>query len=174
MNETEIALLSTVVKTSSSTIFDRIASSKIQRSNEETITELSELINLVISEREEIYRIAKQQEEKLYSSTISDIEIKYILDNLLPILEKYMGESNELEEVKTILSPEMINILQLIGFDIKKALGEPLTELVSSFIMSKMPNQEKETLILKDNLLFKELLLNDETRPYAIKVFNLN
>lgn len=54
MNETEIALLSTVVKTSSSTIFDRIASSKIQRSNEETITELSELINLVISEREEI------------------------------------------------------------------------------------------------------------------------
>jgi len=36
-----------------------------------------------------------------------------------------------------LLSVEMVTVLQLIGFNFRKAIGEPLTELVGRLILSK-------------------------------------
>ncbi len=39
--------------------------------------------------------------------------------------------------VKPILSVETVTVLQLIGFNFRKAIGEPLTELVSRLILAQ-------------------------------------
>ncbi len=47
-----------------------------------------------------------------------------------------------LEILKPILSTETLKILQLLGFDFKAAVGEPLTELVRSAILSKVNSND--------------------------------
>ncbi len=176
MNENTLTatVVSEVTKTSISTIYDKIHASKSRRENEQTISELIDLINDIINEREEIYLIAKKHEEELYSKLISDEEISFILDNLIPILEKYIqpDQAKTLDDIKTLLSVEVIRILQLIGFDIKRALGEPLTDLVAVQIRNQMQKADNK-LELENEILFKKLLLNKDTREMAKKVYNI-
>ena len=53
-------------------------------------------------------------------------------------------ESREqLDQLKKILSVETLTIMQLIGFNYKKAIGEPLTLLLQKTIESKIPMDAK-------------------------------
>ncbi|MFN0089296.1 MAG: hypothetical protein ACKVWR_03355 [Acidimicrobiales bacterium] len=50
------------------------------------------------------------------------------------------GDTDQMIDLLTpILSVETITVLQLLGFNFKKAIGEPLTTLVSQLISSKTP-----------------------------------
>ncbi len=83
---------------------------------------------------------------------MSDTEVEYITSSIIPLVEKVAKHSNNddamkmkagLDLVKPILSKETVTIMQILGFNFRKALGEPLTELTSSLIKSKMPiNQD--------------------------------
>jgi hypothetical protein len=44
-----------------------------------------------------------------------------------------------LDVLAPFLSVETLTILQLVGFNFKRALGEPLTMLLQKFITSKVP-----------------------------------
>lgn len=50
--------------------------------------------------------------------------------------------------IKSICSKKTINILQILGFNFKKAIGEPLTNLFASLIESKAPNNKNLELQL--------------------------
>lgn len=40
--------------------------------------------------------------------------------------------------IQPLLSVETVTVLQLLGFNFRKAIGEPLTELVSRLILSRV------------------------------------
>ncbi len=54
----------------------------------------------------------------------------------LPICE-------QLEQLKKILSVETLTIMQLIGFNYKQAIGEPLTLLLRKIIEAQIPIDAK-------------------------------
>ena len=41
------------------------------------------------------------------------------------------------------LSKEIFNIMQILGFNFKEAIGEPLTELLAAFIRTKINTTER-------------------------------
>ena len=45
---------------------------------------------------------------------------------------------NDLEQIKSLLSVETLTIMQLLGFNYKRAIGEPLTLLLQKTIESKI------------------------------------
>jgi hypothetical protein len=45
-----------------------------------------------------------------------------------------------------MLSAEMLKVLQLVGFNFKKAIGEPLTLLVAKLITAQIPPDPQSTL----------------------------
>jgi hypothetical protein len=51
-------------------------------------------------------------------------------------------------------------VLQLLGFNFRKAIGEPMTELVSKLILSKA--QADPTLTLELNRLYLDVALDPE------------
>jgi hypothetical protein len=114
---------------------------------------LEEIINNLIAEKNELIFIAQTYDEQLVSQKISEEDIKYITTYILPLLEKLIENGDQenaeiniqnLEMFKPLLSKETFNILQLLGFNFKKAIGEPLTELINGLISSKIPdNSEK-------------------------------
>ena len=108
---------------------------------------------------------------------ISEDDLEYITKNLLPVLNELFltlmefkpvstEDTLKIEEVKSlmeilkpILSTETLKILQLLGFDFKTAIGETLTELLRSFILSKaISNDANMTKIITPEVV--ELLKN--------------
>ena len=60
----------------------------------------------------------------------------------MPILNKFIpnDKKDDFEQIKSLLSVETLTIMQLLGFNYKKAIGEPLTNLLKRVIESKMPS----------------------------------
>ena len=51
-----------------------------------------------------------------------------------------------IDSLTPLLSVEMLTVLQLVGFNFKKAIGEPLTLLLQKFITSKVPADPQSNL----------------------------
>lgn len=72
---------------------------------------------------------------------LSEADVKYMTYNLLPLL-RHIGASQggDAEELLGTLGPllsaQTVTILQLLGFNFQKAIGEPLTNLVAAWISS--------------------------------------
>ena len=132
-------LAEAAARNGASFISKKINASKAKRNDKETIAELEEIISDLLNDKAEIQRIAQAYEQELVSQKITEKDIKYITDNLLPIFGEFLPDQVEIEKMKKILSVETLTIMQLIGFNYKQAIGEPLTLMVRKAIESKVP-----------------------------------
>jgi hypothetical protein len=170
-------LAAIAARTTATAVADRIRAKRTARRDSETITELEEIVNELIDDKNELIRIAHAFEENLAAQRLSNSDVKYLTDNLLPIVTKLIEQSADgtqseqtqavLEAVNSLFSTEALTILQVIGFNFKRAIGEPLTDLVQSLISSRAKptrhNQEElQALSLKRETLIYEIALDSE------------
>lgn len=132
-------------------IFDKMKAVKQKENKEETISNLEEIINELIADKNSLIRISQAYEEKLITQKMTETEIDYITTSVVPLLEELLKQSNRndsakmqegLDLIKQLVSKETFNIMQILGFNFKKAIGEPLTELLASLIRSKINTTE--------------------------------
>lgn len=166
---------SLVARNSVPAIMDKIRLAKEAKEDSTTINSLEEIISELISEKNELIQIVQVYEEQLIMQKISDADIDYITESLIPIIEHLIqgsdGESavnaeKALAVFKPLLSKETFSILQMLGFNFKQAIGEPLTNLLRELIHSKIPlntMQQYEAQILQQQAAIEELrIYNDE------------
>ena len=132
-------LVEVATRNSASLISNKIKVAKAKKDSREIINELEEIISNLLTDKAEIQRIAQAYEQELVSQKITEDDIKYITENLLPIFSEFIPNKVEVEQLQKILSIETLTILQLIGFNYKQAIGEPLTLLTKKAIESKIP-----------------------------------
>lgn len=127
-------------------IFDKIKVLKKKGDKDEIISNLEEIINELIADKNSLIQISQAYEEKLITQKITENEMDYITKSVIPLLEKFVKQGNDdggkiqegLDIIKPLLSKETFNIMQILGFNLKKAIGEPLTELLASYIRSQI------------------------------------
>ena len=78
--------------------------------------------------------MAQALETELVAQRLSDDDVQFITENLLPIIGQMGGPTNEVNLLKPLLSSEALKILQLLGFNYREAIGAPLTKVVSSYV----------------------------------------
>ena len=134
-------LIQVSTRNTASYIADKIKASKAKKNDKETINELEEIIQNLLEDKIEIQRIAQAYDQELSSQKITEKDIEYITNNLFPVFSKLIPQDkkNDLEQMKSLLSVETLTIMQLLGFNYKKAIGEPLTLLLQKTIESKIP-----------------------------------
>lgn len=134
-------LAEATARNTASFVSNKITAIKAKKNDKDTINELEEIISELLTDKLEIQRIAQSYEQELVSQKITEKDIKYITDNLLPILSKFIpaDKYSDIEQIKSILSVETLTIMQLLGFNYKKAIGEPLTNLLKKVIEAKIP-----------------------------------
>src|SRR6266567_9273568 len=150
-------------------IATRVQTAKAKKNDKETINELEEIINSLIADKNELVQIAEAYKQEFVAQQISQEDIEYITDSFIPVLKGLIeqtssGENsaaaanieNAIDVLTPLLSVEMLTVLQLVGFNFKKAIGEPLTLLLQKFITSKAPADpqselERTELALKYN-----------------------
>lgn len=109
-----------------------------------------EIINELISEREEAIRIAQAYKSELDRIEISDENIQHLNNTVGRVLEilKVMAPNTPLEtyeQIKELINVDTLKAIQLLGFNYKAAIGEPLTQLCADSILSKVKGTGNQT-----------------------------
>lgn len=119
-------------------VADKIKVAKNKRDQAKTISELEELINDLVNDKIELERLSKTLENELVSQQISDEDISFIVNTVVPLVEKFAENDPKRQEyidiAKQLLSRETLKVMQLIGFNYREAIGAPLTRLCANAI----------------------------------------
>ena len=101
-----------------------------------------EIINELLSEREEAVRIAQVYKNELERFEINDEDIKQLhstVNRVLRVIKEMSPETpvETFEQITELIGVDTLKTMQLIGFNYKEAFGEPLTQLCANTILSK-------------------------------------
>lgn len=179
-------LASVAGKKSVEAIFDKVRAVKQKGSKDEIIGNLEEIINELISDKNQLIQISQAYEEHIITQKMTDTEIDYITKSVIPLLENLLEQSegqdaekmqSGLDIIKPILSKETFNIMQILGFNFKNAIGEPLTELIAALITSKIHDSTGKTLDVQilaqqREIEYLKICQDEEAYQRMLNVFN--
>lgn len=127
-------------------VAQRIDSAKKTQDAQEQLKVYDEVVNKLLNEKAEIERIAGEYKSKYEQVTISDEDIDHLQKTIakLTLLFKNYGEPDERLDQNTIdlflglINKDTLKTMQLLGFNYKSAIGEPLTEVCADFIHKQL------------------------------------
>lgn len=151
--EMGISLAELAVKGTASAVNKKIRAAKEEKNIESLRATYDELINEVLLEREEAVRIAQAYKSELDRIVISDNDIEHLHNTVARVLEifnslqiitamaqgeeatkKAQDTANSLSQIKDLISVDTLKTMQLLGFNYKAAIGEPLTQICANAI----------------------------------------
>ncbi|MFR2776700.1 MAG: hypothetical protein ACLTBR_12815 [Anaerostipes sp.] len=172
-----VSLTELAVKGTATAISSKIKTIKNEKNIDNVRATYDEIINELLNEREEAVRIAQAYKSELEKVVISDEDIQHLhntVSRILDLIKKSQGNTNAVvksqiqayEQIKELISVDTLKTMQLLGFNYKSAIGEPLTLMLRNFILSKVANPDELSLfqkvvtpemveILKDNTAYE-------------------
>lgn len=169
------ALAELAVKGTATAVSSKIRAIKEEKNIEKIRSTYDEIINELLSEREEAVRIAQAYKSELEKIVISDEDIQHLhntVSHILEIIKKSQISSAEqigseavedvksqvesYEQIKELISVDTLKAMQLIGFNYKSAIGEPLTLMLKNFILSKVT--EPDNLKMFEKIITPEMV----------------
>lgn len=194
LQELGLKLSELALKNTASFVLDKIKTVNVTNDFEKSKATYDEIINKLLEEREEAIRIAQAYRNELEKIEISDKDIEHLHETISRILTTLKTiqtiQSNQadnicskeqsaalekqfqfFEQIKEFVSIDTLKTMQLIGFNYKSAIGEPLTQVTKEFLLSKLSvNQENIAFqkMLTPELL--EVLKNNTSTTNLIKL----
>ena len=105
----------------------------------------NQIINELIAERAEAIRIAQVYKNEMERYVISDSDIEHLHNTVELVLDiiKEMSPDTDVamyQQLKELICVDVLKAIQLLGFNYKEAIGEPLTQLCANAILNKTKN----------------------------------
>ncbi|MBS0941298.1 hypothetical protein JK161_00365 [Leuconostoc mesenteroides] len=162
-------LAAIAIRNTATIVHDKIAASKAQRNDKETIAELTDIIQDLLSDKQDLQMISESLKDELVSQKLSDEDLNFVAETVVPTIEKIVPNNNEkmltdIDKIKPLLSRNTLNVLQTLGFNFKRGIGEPLTDLLNGVIKGindKQNDDVKVAMLNRDTEYFK-MIQNEE------------
>lgn len=143
------------IRNSASSVFEKIRVSKAKKNDKETIAELTDIIQELLNEKQELSLISQSFERELATQKLSDEDIVFLGNTVLPVIKEFASKNEDenqdfvksIETLEPLISQSTLQVLQMLGFNFKKAIGEPLTELLSKKITSLNVEENAELTV---------------------------
>lgn len=125
----------------SSFVTTKIKSFKNEKDIQKLKNNYEEIINQLLDEKQEAIRIAQAYREEVENTNISDDKIDYLHNTVakaLIVLDSYDDDKQmEVTDIVKLIDKDVLKTMQLLGFNYKEAIGQPLTVLCRDYINSK-------------------------------------
>ena len=157
-----VSLTELAVKGTVSAVSKKIRAAKEIKEVEKLRSTYDEIVNEILLEREEAVRIAQAYKSELERIIISDEDIEHLHNTVARLLEiikafqlvsamakgeeeieKVKKQVESYEQIKELISVDTLKTMQLLGFNYKAAIGEPLTQICANAI-SNIGNKSKQ------------------------------
>ncbi len=176
------SLTQLAVKGTVTAITTKVKAIKEEQNVENVKAKYDEIINELLSEREEAVRIAQAYKSELEKVVISDEDIEHLhntVSRILEVIKNLQDDNSEdnnqvneqiqtYEQIKELISIDTLKTMQLLGFNYKSAIGEPLTLMLRNFILSKIDDNEAIKKVVTSEMVE---ILKDETAYKNFKQF---
>lgn len=127
--------------------FEGIRALKSGKDKDAVIAKYEESFTNLVAENQELKRVALAYKDEYEKINITDENIEYLKNTFERVLNLIAGmggdqeESErtrqEFEQFSSLIDVDTLKTMQLLGFNYKKAIGEPLTLVLSDFITRK-------------------------------------
>lgn len=161
--EVGVSLTELAIKGTATAVTNKIKSIKDEKNAEKLRNTYDEIVSELLSERDEAVRIAQTYKSELERIVISDEDIEHLHNTVSRILEivktfqlvsatakgsdevaKVTAQAESYEQIKELISIDTLKTMQLLGFNYKAAIGEPLTQICANAI-SNIGNKSKSS-----------------------------
>lgn len=120
----------------------KIKAIQVEKDIEKIKNQYDEIINELIAERAEAIRIAQVYKNEMDRYVISDSDIEHLHNTVELVLDiiKEMSPDTDVamyQQLKELICVDVLKAIQLLGFNYKEAIGEPLTQLCANAILHK-------------------------------------
>ena len=141
MVDLAVQLTTLAVKGTATAVTTKIKAAKGIKDNEKLRNVYDEIVNELLNERDEAVRIAQAYKSELDRIVISDEDIKHLhttVSSILDIMKSISPDTpmDTFEQFKSLISVDTLKVMQLLGFNYKAAIGEPLTNICADSIRS--------------------------------------
>lgn len=152
-----VRLAEVAAKNTASAVFGKIKAVKSEHDKDKVIAEMQDLVHELLDEKQELELIAKSYEEELVTQKLKKSDLDFVVQTVLPAIKNFMGKASgdeeefknnikSIEALEPLLSLDTLMVLQTLGFNYKKGIGEPLTNLTSNLI-NKVQNNNQNRLM---------------------------
>ena len=137
--EMGVSLTQLAFRGTATAVTNKIKAIKDEKNTEKIRSTYDEIVNELLSERDEAVRIAQSYKSELERIVISDEDIEHLystVSRLLDLVKQFSPGTpvENFEVFKDLISVDTLKTMQLLGFNYKAAIGEPLTQLCASAI----------------------------------------
>ena len=158
------SLAELAVKGTVSTVSKKIRAAKEIKEIERLRSTYDEIINEILLEREEAVRIAQAYKSELEKIIISDEDIEHLHNTVARFLEiikafqltaaatqgeaefeKVKKQVESYDQIKELISVDTLKTMQLLGFNYKAAIGDPLTQICANAISNWGTKQKQNS-----------------------------
>lgn len=149
--ELGMALAEATAKSTATAVTDKIKTIRANKNKDEQIAGYRQIINELQENKADLQDISNQYKEIVERINISDEDIEALHKTIAKVMNILIGvvgydeEGNTVKEVNALISlldSDTLKTLQLIGFNYKQAIGEPLTEITSKYIHNMFNNSQ--------------------------------
>ena len=153
--EMGVSLTELAIKGTATAVTNKIKAIKEEKNTEKLRNTYDEIVSELLSERDEAVRIAQAYKSELDRIIISDDDIVHLHNTVSRLLEiikafqlasaaikgeeevaKVTAQVESYEQIKELISVDTLKTMQLLGFNYKAAIGEPLTQICANAISS--------------------------------------
>lgn len=145
--ELGLQLAASAARNTAAAVTEKIGAMRASKSTNEQVAALEQIVSDLITDKNELTRIAQAYQQELVAQQLTPGDVRYIADTVVPLVEELaegMGQEGggdkiqkQIQALKPLLSVEMVNILQLVGFNFRQGIGAPLTKRLKDAIESK-------------------------------------
>lgn len=140
-----MSLSQLIASNSVSVIRQKMALAKEKKDLQSQSLAYTEIINNLLEDKDALSMIAKEYKQAYEQITISDTDIEYLHSTLNKVIEvlNSMGATNpdtkeSMDALIKLLNKDTLKTMQLIGFNYKEAIGQPLTDVCSEAIRGRL------------------------------------
>ncbi len=147
--EMGIQLTTLAAKGTANAVNTKIKSIRTSKELDETRRQYEEIITELLADRDDAIRIAMTYKNELERLEISDDDIVYLhntISNALDLLNSFSPTNKlpkeQVDSIKALISKDTLKSMQLLGFNYRKAIGEPLTNCCATLIEKRLINNK--------------------------------
>lgn len=131
-------------------VTNKISQIKLNHDLKKQVTDYEQLVNDLLDNKNKLELTARNYKERLEQVTISDSDIESLHNTVSTVIKliKPLSQFENEEEKKSIdvvldlLNSDTLKTLQLLGYNYKKAIGEPLTKITADFLKNKLDTKK--------------------------------
>jgi len=154
MDDVTIRLAASLTEIATRNTYDvistKLAATKKNKKIEEQQAAYEEIINSLLKDKVEIERVASEYKDLYERVTISDEDIEHLqktFEHVMNLFVSFSVINKEQEEniklIKGLINKDTLKTMQLLGFNYKEAIGEPLTEVCANGIKNNLTKGNK-------------------------------